>query len=222
MISAPRLPTPTAILFDWDNTLVDTWPMIHTALNMTLRYMQHPEWSIEKVRSEVKQSMRDSFPEMFGDRWEEAAAHYQQSYRSIHLDALRPITGAKAMLDALATHTTIGVVSNKKSDSLQREIAHLGWGDRFAVAIGAGDAARDKPHPDPALLALEKIAIAPTRSVWFVGDTTVDLDCANAAGLTAILYADHDPVIYTEHGHHFAAHVRDYDELLALLPEPVK
>ena len=75
-----KLPRPRAILFDWDNTLVDTWPLIHAALNQTLRHMQHPEWSLEKVRANVKKSMRESFPEMFGDRWEVAAKHYQDSY----------------------------------------------------------------------------------------------------------------------------------------------
>ena len=30
-----RLPRPRAILFDWDNTLVDSWVTIHEALNIT-------------------------------------------------------------------------------------------------------------------------------------------------------------------------------------------
>ena len=28
-------PPPRAIIFDWDNTLVDVWPAIHDALNTT-------------------------------------------------------------------------------------------------------------------------------------------------------------------------------------------
>ena len=33
-LAAPaRLPRPRAILFDWDNTLVDSWVTIHEALN---------------------------------------------------------------------------------------------------------------------------------------------------------------------------------------------
>jgi phosphoglycolate phosphatase len=31
----PRVILPRAILFDWDNTLVDTWPTILDALNTT-------------------------------------------------------------------------------------------------------------------------------------------------------------------------------------------
>ena len=96
-----KLTKPRAILFDWDNTLVNTWPLIHSALNMTLRHMDHPEWTYDRVRSEVKQSMRDSFPVMFGDKWEDAAAHYRKSYRSIHLDQLVPLPDVEIMLEAI-------------------------------------------------------------------------------------------------------------------------
>ena len=209
------LTKPTAILFDWDNTLVDTWPTIHTALNMTLRYMQHPEWSLEKVKTNVKQSMRDSFPEMFGNRWEEAAEHYQQSYRSIHLAHLQPLAGAVAMLSA--AKVPLGVVSNKRGDTLRTEMQHLGWEHFFTAAVGAGDAARDKPHAEPALLALEKLKLSPTRSVWFVGDTVVDLQCATAAGLTPILYGDHLTQGAAHEGAPFAAHARDLQALQEMI-----
>jgi phosphoglycolate phosphatase len=211
------LPIPTTILFDWDNTLVDTWPAIHESLNMTMRYMQHPEWSLEKVKRDVKKSMRDAFPEMFGDRWEEASQHYQQSYRSIHLTNLHALPGATEMLAAAYPHILLGVVSNKRGASLRIEVPHVGWEDYFAVLVGAGDAARDKPYADPALMALDKMGVAPSPNVWFVGDTTVDLDCANAAGLTPILYGDVVTDAGMYEGSTFAAHVRDLDKLTALI-----
>ena len=156
---------------------------------------------------------------MFGDRWEEASQHYQQSYRSIHLNNLLPLPGASALLAALHSHIPLGVVSNKRGASLRIEVPHVGWQDYFDVLVGAGDAARDKPHADPALLALETLGIAPSPNVWFVGDTTVDLECANAAGLTPILYGDvvHDGGVYE--GSKFAAHARDLDALQALIAE---
>lgn len=214
------LTKPQAVLFDWDNTLVDTWPTIHTALNMTLDHMQHPAWSLEKVKANVKRSMRESFPEMFAQRWEEAAQHYQQSYRSIHLGHLQALAGAEGTLKQLrASNRFIGVVTNKKSDTLKLELDHLGWRDYFDVLVGAGDAARDKPSADPALLALKAYTGAQDDSVWFVGDTAVDLECAAAIGATAILYGDHVPQGMVHDGHGFAAHVRDHAELQQLLTD---
>jgi phosphoglycolate phosphatase len=213
------LTKPRAILFDWDNTLVNTWPLIHSALNMTLRHMDHPEWTYERVTREVKQSMRESFPAMFGDRWQEAAAHYQQSYRAVHLEQLTPLPHVLEMLEAIPADIFVGLVSNKQGPTLRLELAQLGWQKYFKVAIGASDAARDKPHPDPVLLALKDSGIAPAPDVWFVGDTGVDLGVAEATGSTAILYGDHDvdgdPSTYD--GHHVDAHVRDHVALKALI-----
>lgn len=213
-----KLPAPRAILFDWDNTLVNTWPLIHSALNMTLRHMDHPEWTYDRVRREVKQSMRDSFPVMFGERWKEAAKHYQTSYRSLHLDQLVPLADVTAMLEAIARPAVfVGVVSNKQGETLRKEIAHLGWAHYFDVAVGASDAARDKPHPDPVLLALRDSGISPAADVWFVGDTSIDIDCANATGCTPILFGDCTEDWINESTHPYAAHVPTHADFRALV-----
>lgn len=212
------LTKPRAILFDWDNTLVDTWPLIHRALNMTLRYMDHPEWSLEKVKSSVKKSMRDAFPEMFKERWEEAATHYQNSYKSLNLQFLQPLADAELMLNAAkAEGLFLGVVSNKKGDTLRSEIAHLGWAHYFDSIVGAGDATADKPSCAPAWLALENYDGPHDASIWFVGDTAVDLECANALGATAILYGDHTTDGTMHDGHGFTAHARDLHALRELV-----
>lgn len=212
------LPKPQAVLFDWDNTLVDTWPTIHAALNMTLEYMQHPAWSLDKVKSNVKRSMRESFPEMFAERWEEAAAHYQKSYRSIHLGHLQPLPGAEDTLRMLKEKKLfLGVVTNKKSDTLKLELDHLGWRHYFDVLVGAGDAARDKPSADPAILALKLYNGARNEAVWFVGDTVVDLECAAAIHASAILFGDHTPQGMNHDGHAFIAHARTHDDLQKMI-----
>ena len=214
------LPQPQAVLFDWDNTLVDTWPTIHVALNMTLEYMQHPAWSLDKVKSNVKRSMRESFPEMFAERWEEAAAHYQQSYRSIHLGHLQPLPGAENTLRMLkAKKLFLGIVTNKKSDTLKLEIDHLGWRDYFDVMVGAGDAARDKPSGDPAILALESYSGDRNQAVWFVGDTGVDLECAAAIHATSFLFGDHAPQGMRHDGHAFDAHARTHSDLQEMITD---
>ena len=215
-----KLESPQAVLFDWDNTLVDTWPTIHRALNMTLDHMQHPQWSLEKVKANVKRSMRESFPEMFAQRWQEAATHYQQSYRAIHLQHLQPLPGAEATLRLLKQKKPfLGVVTNKKSDTLQLELDHLGWREYFDVLVGAGDAARDKPSADPALLALTHYTGARGAAVWFVGDTGVDLECAAAIDATSILFGDHTLQGMVHDGHAFMAHARDHAQLQQLFTD---
>ncbi|HLJ20402.1 MAG TPA: HAD hydrolase-like protein, partial [Stellaceae bacterium] len=60
---------PRAILFDWDNTLVDSWPVIHEALVVTFEGMGHVPWTLEETKQRVRHSLRDAFPRLFGDRW---------------------------------------------------------------------------------------------------------------------------------------------------------
>ena len=47
---------PRAVLFDWDNTLVDNWPTIHDALNATFEAMGHPTWTLAETRERVRAS----------------------------------------------------------------------------------------------------------------------------------------------------------------------
>jgi len=179
---------PSAILFDWDNTLIDNWSAIHSALNDTLTAFGQPTWTLDEAMSRVRESMRDSFPRLFGERWTEARDHFYAGFRARHLDGLRVCAGAEALLALCrAARIPIAVVSNKNGALLRAEVAHLRWEDWFDAVLGAGDSARDKPDPQPAYDALELLKTPVSSEVWFVGDTETDVDCALAAGLTAIL-----------------------------------
>lgn len=196
MTAAPafRLSRPRAVLFDWDNTLVDNWAVIHTALNAALVAMGHERWTLEETRKRVRASARDSFPVLFGDRWEDAQTIFYDSFRKAHLEQLREMPGAGAMLDQLAAAGIyLGVVSNKNGAFLREEADHLGWTSRFGRIVGATDAARDKPAVEPVEMALEGSGVGPGSEVWFVGDTDIDLVCAVNAGCVPILLRGDPP-----------------------------
>jgi len=190
---AAVLTRPRAIIFDWDNTLVDSWATIHDALNFLMEAMQRPPWTIEETRERVRLSLRESFPRIFGERWEEAQRIYLDRFRAIHLDRLTELPGREAMLRALAAEGHyLAVVSNKTGAVLRNEAAHLGWSPLFGAIVGAGDAHTDKPHHAPVELALRPSGIAPGPDVWFVGDTEVDMECALASGCVPVLLGAFD------------------------------
>src|SRR5947207_8896485 len=112
---------PRAILFDWDNTLVDSWLTIHEALNFLMRAMDKPEWTLADTMEKVRLSLREAFPLHFGERWEEARDIYLDRFRAIHLDRLIALPGREAMLRGLAGEGIfLGVVSNKTGELLRR------------------------------------------------------------------------------------------------------
>ncbi len=213
-----ELVPPRAVLFDWDNTLVESWPTIHDALNHTLDAMGHPVWTFEETRRRVRRSMRESFPALFGDRWSEAAEIFFGRFRAIHLDLLAPADGAEGMLTALAGRGLhLGVVSNKTGPLLRAEVAHLGWGRHFAHVVGAADAERDKPAVEPVHMALDGGGVAAGPAVWFVGDTDIDIACARNAGCRPVLLR-RDPPWDDEFGTlDDIVHVTDCAALLSLL-----
>jgi phosphoglycolate phosphatase len=185
---------PRALLFDWDNTLVDSWGTIHYALGATLERFGQRAWTMEETKERVRQSLRDSFPRLFGERWEEARRVYLDTFTSVHLERLRPIEGAAAALEGLAASGLyLGVVSNKTGRILRLEADRLGWTRHFGKVVGATDAVADKPEVAPVELALEGSGIARGEAVWFVGDTGIDMECAYNSGCVPVLVGGPDP-----------------------------
>ncbi len=187
----PSLPKPEVLLFDWDGTLIDSHPVLARAMNVTLAEFGKDPWTYEDWKAWLGGSARDAFPDVFGDDWEEAKRIYYAAYADAHLEQLALLPYADKLIANLSEQAVhLGVVTNKSPPFLHKEITRLGWGDHFAACVGAGDAARDKPAPDPALHALELLSHAGGKSVWFVGDNQVDVDCGRAAGCTTILVGD--------------------------------
>jgi phosphoglycolate phosphatase len=214
----PILPraVPRAALFDWDNTLVDNWPTIHDALNATFAAMGHPSWTLAETRERVRASLRDSFPTMFGDRWEAARDIFYARFEARHIETLVPLPGAEALLNSLRDRGVyLGVVSNKTGRYLRKEAAALGWERYLTRLVGAQDATADKPDRAPVDLALEGSGIGAGPAVWFIGDTAMDMRCAHAAGCTSVLVGAAGGDDFSAAPPHF--HVVDLDALGRLM-----
>lgn len=215
-----RPPPPRVLLFDWDNTLVDTWEAIHHALRTTFEAMGREPWTFEETKARVRRSAREAFPALFGERAGEAARIFYDTFEAAHLQRLRPAPGAEAMLaDLRAAGFGLGVVSNKQGAYLRREARHLGWSGYFHRLVGASDAAADKPSPAAVELALaggpgEGLA---RERIWLVGDTDIDLTCAVNAGCRPVLLRAEPPRAGEFAGIEPALHLSSCADLLPAL-----
>ncbi len=183
------------VLFDWDNTLVDTWGLVHESLQVALRGLGMREWNEEETRRRLGASLRDNFPRLFGDRASKAKALYRGHFLSRHLEILRPFAEAEDLLRWLSRHQDrceVGIVSNKGGDALRAEIAHLGWGGYFRAVVGAEDLVRDKP--DPCCLEEIFVRLGGKRedfdAMVYVGDSVVDMEFAKRTGMEGVLLGD--------------------------------
>lgn len=187
---------PKAIIFDWDNTLVDTWPLIQNAIDVTMTKMGREPWGLDKVKQKVGKSMRESFPAIFGDNWQEAGEIYKNHYHSNNLVNLVFLPGAINLINKLhELGITLFIVSNKIGTTLRKEVASLGLENKFFSVIGAADAAYDKPDKAPVDLALEGSDLNPSQDlIWFIGDTIVDIECAYNSGCQPVLYGSGESI----------------------------
>ena len=186
----------------------------------------HVPWTLQQTKERVRKSMRDAFPELFGDDWQKAGEIYQRSYRENSATKLEPLPQAEEVLKRIVDMGLYNVVvSNKKGPVLRHEVEHMGWKHYFNTIVGADDAGRDKPHADPVHMAFDKSGIIPAPDVWFIGDSDVDLECAMNTGCTAILYGEsakeHPDYSATHYqGIPYHAHVYGHEEVLGFLASP--
>jgi phosphoglycolate phosphatase-like HAD superfamily hydrolase len=84
---------PRALLFDWDNTLVDNWDVITEAMNAVYDAFGMARWTVGDAKSRIRESMRDAFPKAFGDRAKEAGRIFSDYFAAHHLDGLQEMPG---------------------------------------------------------------------------------------------------------------------------------
>jgi len=173
-----------AVLFDWDGTLVDS-------AERTFRCYAHV-FSVHGIDFDRAAFERTYSPDWYRtyegvglppDAWADADARWIACYET-EPGAL--VDGARASLERLAAAgLLLGIVSSGDAARVRAEMAALGVDSLFATAVCGGETARRKPHPEPLLLALERLGLAPAECVY-VGDSPEDVAMARAAGVLSI------------------------------------
>ena len=183
---------PAALFFDWDGTLVNTLPGLRDAHNHVRTSYGYDAWTEAEFRANLRHSARELYPRVYRENTTEALELLYEYVKKHHIATLEVLDGAPELLEAVSRlNIPAALISNKRHDTLLREVEHLGWTPHFRACVGAGQAARDKPAADPVLLALERSGLALDPSeLWYVGDTVTDLEVAAAVGCRSVLLLD--------------------------------
>ena len=64
--------------------------------------------------------------------------------------------------------------------------------DKFETLVCAGDYTKSKPHPEPFLLAAERLGVAPEACLVFE-DTDMGIQAATAAGMASVKVSQPGP-----------------------------
>lgn len=175
-----------AVLFDLDGTLTDTLADIAAAMNRALRLHQLPQWPVDAYRYLVGNGAKVLSERCVRDRQELAPAVRQtyQAYYEVHnLVETKPYDGVPELLAALhARGLALAVLSNKPDADTKAVVRHFFPDVPFAVVRGQVEGVPVKPDPAGALAVADRMGVGP-GDFLYLGDTSVDMNCALRAGM---------------------------------------
>ena len=187
-----RPPTPSnghtrGLVFDFDGTLVDSYPLIEEAFAHVMRTHRLDEAARVLFRQSRGLPLPEQMKLVAPQMWEDLVA----TYRSIDatLGHARVFRGIPTLVRKLhQAGAPLGVVSCKRRALVEAELEAAGLRAYFDVVFGYEDVTPPKPAPDPLLAAIGQLGLSRTHSIY-VGDSMVDLQTGRAARVRTVLAA---------------------------------
>lgn len=173
-----------AVLFDFDGTLIDSYPAITASVNHVRALYHLPPLDEPEVRRHVGRGPHYLFSHTVpAGSLEENIAAYRAHHPSVLQSGTRLLPGAAETLQALHKRgLRLGICSNKPVAYSRTLTAYLGVDSYLDLLLGPEDVAQPKPAPDMLVAALARLAL-PAAAVLYVGDMSVDIQTARAAGV---------------------------------------
>lgn len=179
--------TYTTYLFDFDYTLADSSRGIVLCFQTVLRRHGYTEITDEAVKRTIGKTLEDSFSILTGITDPARLATLRKEYGAeadVHMNV-----NTFLFEDALATLKTLkkqgarlGIISTKYRFRIQSFLQDKAPADLLDIIVGGEDVSQPKPHPEGVLYAIRQLNVSP-EEVVYVGDSTVDAETAQAAGV---------------------------------------
>ena len=179
-----------AVLFDWDGTLVDSRTALVAAWHDVTTEVLGQPWPLaeEDVRVVLSRRGVEVFPLLTDDpdRVQALSERFTPAYERHAADGVRPFPGALELLEELGDRLVAVAVVTSKARVRYTADASRGRLDHLVGAVAcAEDVLRGKPDPQAVHHVLGSLRV-PLDSAVLVGDTTVDMETARAAGIRSI------------------------------------
>jgi haloacid dehalogenase superfamily, subfamily IA, variant 1 with third motif having Dx(3-4)D or Dx(3-4)E len=181
-----------AVIFDLDGTLLDTIDDLADSMNAVLESSTFPIHGTDAYKYFVGDGVRNlvkrALPENYRDD-ETVNRHLvemQKEYSKRWADKTKPYEGIPELLDGLVSSgIKITVLSNKVDEFTKLIVAKLLPDWSFEMVLGERKTVPKKPNPAGAFEIARQLGI-PTNEFLYLGDTNVDMQTANSAGMYAV------------------------------------
>ncbi|NJM33026.1 MAG: HAD-IA family hydrolase [Limnobacter sp.] len=176
------------IVFDWDGTLLDSTGAITHAIRQACQDAALPDPGQEIASFVIGLGLAEALRYAAPSATDEQLNILTESYRHNYLKAdhtLRLFAGAVPLLEALQQRNiTCTVATGKSRQGLNRAMEQTKTRPFFA-GTRCADECHSKPHPEMLHELMEEFSFVP-EEVLMIGDTTHDLQMAQAAGTHAL------------------------------------
>ncbi len=177
-----------AVLFDVDGVLLDSAEGNARYFSYVFRKFGKPAISVEEYRKNFYNlSSRKVFAHFFPEKTEaerEEIASYGSGIIQSFFKYIKLNPYATETLEVIKKKFRLGIVTSRKTMEI---LDYLRIREHFEAIVGYHDSANHKPHPEPILLALERLRVRPEEAVY-VGDAQSDMEAGKAADVKVIIY----------------------------------
>lgn len=175
------------LIFDFDGTLVDSYPLIEEAFAHVMRTHRLDETARDLFRQSRGLPLPEQMKLVAPHMWEELVETYRSA--DVRLGTARVFRGIPTLVRRLRqAGAPLGVVSCKRRALVEAELEACGLRSYFDVVIGFEDVTPPKPAPDPLLAAIARLGLSRSTALY-VGDSMVDLKTGRAARVRTVLAA---------------------------------
>ncbi|WIY26070.1 phosphoglycolate phosphatase [Parasedimentitalea psychrophila] len=181
------------IVFDLDGTLIDSAPDIHGIANKVLEQERCEGISLAQTHDFIGNGAAVFVSKMRAARGigDSEQARLYTDFVARYDDAVTltlPYSGVLAALDKLkASGHRLGICTNKPISPCRAVLAHLKMDHYFDTMWGGDSLAVHKPDPAPLHAAFAALGDGPQL---YVGDSDVDAETGQRAGVPFLLYTE--------------------------------
>ena len=199
-----------------DGTLIDTSDLIFRSFEYALDQVLHTKLPREDLLWTFGQPLAVAMKELGGTQAEQLHQAFT-TYSIAHEHEIGLFPDVRETLEQLkAKGIKLAIVTSRVYHSTIRDLDIVQLRDYFDIIITPELTAEHKPHPAPALKALELLHLAPEETIM-VGDSPSDLNCGRQANCytAAVAYSMFPQEQLAEHQPNYVVH--SLAELLPLL-----
>ena len=171
------------VIFDLDGTLVDSRKADLGALSWALEQLTGEHIPVDHLSRFFGVSSREAAVELAGEQTETLLDLWSSAYQAEIEEKLHAFPGVPDMLHEIRmAGLRLGVVTLQTREELYRTRKAVPLDGWIEAWVAVDDTRKPKPSPEPILLALQKLELAPGQAV-VVGDSVKDIQAGRAAGV---------------------------------------